>query len=201
VQEIHISGGSWSQPSREYSSDRIRRDTHDDFVPDDVFALLPLSLKKCPNVEAVILERLGGTMTQEAEQIRFREDFRTLGRLISGCSAAIPVMEHPSSQEISGHSLQSTMAETADNISHPDVQEIREHSLQSTMAETAAYSSPLFLYQRELMQLLSSTLAPTEIIKTLEADFGSGPLSNYVSSLEPHMIEVGQVLVKKWSRA
>ncbi|MCC7537066.1 MAG: DUF692 family protein, partial [Deltaproteobacteria bacterium] len=52
VRELHVSGGSWSQPSS--AEEPFRRDTHDAAIPDEVHALLPEALASCPHVEAVI---------------------------------------------------------------------------------------------------------------------------------------------------
>jgi len=60
VKEMHISGGSWI--------DDIRRDTHDDSVPDIVFDLLQEALLRCPQTEIVILERLGGSFGASCPQ-------------------------------------------------------------------------------------------------------------------------------------
>src|ERR1043165_7015718 len=68
VRELHLAGGSWSSPSHaaqlSTSAKRIRRDTHDHPVPEELFAWLPAVLQKCPAVEVVILERMGGTLTE-----------------------------------------------------------------------------------------------------------------------------------------
>ncbi|MCB9677879.1 MAG: DUF692 family protein [Alphaproteobacteria bacterium] len=69
VRRIHLSGGSWSSVP---GMDRpFRRDTHDDGVPDEVIALLPEALARCPGTTDVILEQLGGTIDPE----RYGEDF------------------------------------------------------------------------------------------------------------------------------
>jgi hypothetical protein len=78
VRELHLSGGSWS----ERDGARVRQDTHDGPVPDPVFALLPWVLAQCPNVEDVILERLGGTLGAPDEAARFRADFLQLRGLV-----------------------------------------------------------------------------------------------------------------------
>jgi uncharacterized protein len=80
VRELHVSGGSWSQPSLP-ATQPVRRDTHDDRVPEEVFRLVEWALKKCPQVEAVILERLGGTLKNE-DHAAFQDDFRTLKRCV-----------------------------------------------------------------------------------------------------------------------
>lgn len=78
VKEIHISGGSWSESGDASDTRPVRRDTHDAQVPTEILGILPHTLKICPNVEAVILERLGHTLTDEGEISRFQEDFYTI---------------------------------------------------------------------------------------------------------------------------
>lgn len=86
VRELHVSGGSWSEPQLAGNSGRIRRDTHDEAVPDDVFELLTLALKKCPKVDVVIFERLGDTFKSESDMINFAEDYRRLRQVVvEGC--------------------------------------------------------------------------------------------------------------------
>jgi uncharacterized protein (UPF0276 family) len=76
VRELHVSGGSWSDSSIANTAP-IRRDTHDGPVPAEVFDLVRWALDHCPHVEAVILERLGGTFAEHDDQ-RFRDDFHQL---------------------------------------------------------------------------------------------------------------------------
>jgi hypothetical protein len=79
VREIHISGGSFSTPTVGTNRDPVRRDTHDTAIPRDVIALLPLALARCPNVEAIIIERLGATMTGAAsERDEMRRDLEQI---------------------------------------------------------------------------------------------------------------------------
>jgi hypothetical protein len=86
VREIHLSGGSWSQ-SVSGKRAAVRRDTHDDGVPQEVFNLATLALKLCPNIEFVILERLGNTMTDPESQQEFRDDFETMEEILELCYA------------------------------------------------------------------------------------------------------------------
>jgi uncharacterized protein (UPF0276 family) len=86
VREIHLSGGSWS-PSVSGKRAAVRRDTHDDGVPQEVFNLATLALKLCPGIEFVILERLGGTMTNPESQREFRDDFETMAEILELCYA------------------------------------------------------------------------------------------------------------------
>ena len=79
---IHVSGGSWAEPRH----GRIRQDTHDDAVPDEVFALVAEAIARCPNVEAVVFERLGGTVRDEPDAARLRADYERLRRVVREAS-------------------------------------------------------------------------------------------------------------------
>lgn len=83
VREIHISGGSW-QPSYTDPQKKIRRDTHDSAVPDEVFDYLPVLISKCPNLKYVILEQLGRGFSTPESIFQFRQDFNQLADLIAG---------------------------------------------------------------------------------------------------------------------
>lgn len=84
VQELHLSGGSWSVAEGRRGVDRIRRDTHDGAVPEEVFDLLKIALRRCSNIKAVIFERLGDTLTREQDINDFREDFRRIKQIVKG---------------------------------------------------------------------------------------------------------------------
>ncbi len=78
VREIHIAGGSWSPAAQR----KIRRDTHDAAVPEEVFQLLVKVLPQCPNLQAVILERLGHTLETEAARVGLQQDFDRLRQVV-----------------------------------------------------------------------------------------------------------------------
>lgn len=81
VREIHISGGSWDETSAGPSG-KIRRDTHDDAVPPEVFQLLDNTIAQCPNLRYVVLEQLGaGLATAESKQ-SFYNDFLEMENII-----------------------------------------------------------------------------------------------------------------------
>ncbi|MBX3138754.1 DUF692 family protein, partial [Candidatus Obscuribacterales bacterium] len=84
VREIHLSGGSWSF-SETGARLAVRRDTHDDVVPQEVFNIATLALKLCPNIQYVILERLAYTMMEPEQQQGFREDFETIEEILELC--------------------------------------------------------------------------------------------------------------------
>jgi hypothetical protein len=85
VREIHISGGSW-EPSGVNPLKRIRRDTHDNGVPDKVFELLSYVIDRCPNLRYVILEQLGrGLLTNESKK-QFQQDFYKMSEIVEKAS-------------------------------------------------------------------------------------------------------------------
>ncbi len=86
VREIHLSGGSWTH-SQSGKRLAVRRDTHDDGVPQEVFNLATLALQLCPNIEFVFLERLGYTMMDPESQQEFRDDFKTIEEILELCYA------------------------------------------------------------------------------------------------------------------
>lgn len=86
VREIHISGGSWDasgvQPVR-----TIRRDTHDDAVPEEVFELLKQALPVCPNLKFVVLEQLGVALHTIESQQQFQQDFEKMQVIVNAFNA------------------------------------------------------------------------------------------------------------------
>jgi uncharacterized protein (UPF0276 family) len=63
VIEIHLAGGSESDPGWLASKRVLRLDSHDDSVPDEVWELFERVLPLCPNLRGVTLERMEGTVT------------------------------------------------------------------------------------------------------------------------------------------
>ncbi|REC44108.1 hypothetical protein DRF67_18500 [Chryseobacterium pennipullorum] len=80
VREIHLSGGSWQESA--YGKKQIRRDTHDDAIPESLLDVLPSVLLKCKNLQYVIIERLGHTISTEKEKKRFTEDFQKVKKML-----------------------------------------------------------------------------------------------------------------------
>ena len=74
VREIHISGGSW-QEMEAAPEQKVRRDTHDDGVPNEVFDCLKKAMRICPNLKYVVMEQLGTGLKLQSEQERFRADY------------------------------------------------------------------------------------------------------------------------------
>ena len=75
VKEIHVSGGTWSNV--EVSETPVRRDTHDEAVPEEVFEILAETIPRCPNLELVFFERMGNTISED-DETTFCTDFRRI---------------------------------------------------------------------------------------------------------------------------
>lgn len=83
VREIHISGGSWDE-SFDSGKITIRRDTHDDSVPEAVFDFLPIAINACPRLKYVILEQIGTGLQNEMAKKAFRNDFLRMCKIVKG---------------------------------------------------------------------------------------------------------------------
>lgn len=70
VAEIHISGGSWSG--------KIRRDTHDDTVPDILYDILPQVQSLCPHLRCIFLEQVPQALKNEKQQKQIKTDYMKL---------------------------------------------------------------------------------------------------------------------------
>jgi uncharacterized protein len=87
VREIHISGGSWA-PAAGAPDEQVRRDTHDDAVPTEVFEMLEHAIPRCPNLKFVILEQLGSGLQTASQKARFRQDYLRMSAVIETASTA-----------------------------------------------------------------------------------------------------------------
>ena len=85
VREIHISGGSW-EPSGIEPVKSVRRDTHDDAVPVEVFDLLTNAIPRCKNLKYVVLEQIGTGLTTDRSRENFRNDFFKMDEIVSNVS-------------------------------------------------------------------------------------------------------------------
>jgi uncharacterized protein len=81
VREIHVSGGSW-EDSRIIPGKQVRRDTHDHAVPEEVFHLLELSIRKCPHLKYAVLEQLSNGLDTGYKRKLFRQDFNKLHTIV-----------------------------------------------------------------------------------------------------------------------
>lgn len=61
----------------------IRRDTHDDDVPEEVFEMLEATLPLCPQTEVVIFERLGNSLSDSTSHEGMQTDFLRMQSIVS----------------------------------------------------------------------------------------------------------------------
>ncbi len=80
VRELHVSGGRWSQSRGR----RVRRDTHDDLVPNELLTMLPGIVDRCPSAEVVTYERLGQSLADRSTHRSFRDDVRRVAAVVAG---------------------------------------------------------------------------------------------------------------------
>jgi uncharacterized protein (UPF0276 family) len=81
VIEIHVAGGSYSDLGWLPEGRRLRLDSHDEAVPEPVWALLAEVLPRCVNLRGVTLERMEGTV-RGADVGPIAEELRRLRRAV-----------------------------------------------------------------------------------------------------------------------
>jgi len=81
VIELHLSGGAESNPGWLPSGRTLRLDSHDAAVPEAVWSLLDRVVPRCPNLRAVVLERLERT-AGEGDIPLLREELRRIRRAV-----------------------------------------------------------------------------------------------------------------------
>jgi len=81
VLEIHVSGGSESEPGWVPSGRVFRLDSHDGPVPEAVWALLERALPRCRNARGVVVERLNGSFGP-ADVPALRDEVRRAKELV-----------------------------------------------------------------------------------------------------------------------
>jgi uncharacterized protein (UPF0276 family) len=85
VRELHVAGGR--TVTMLPGTRPVRRDTHDAALPADLLACLPGIIARCPNVRAVFLERLPGTLSLPHDQAALQADFHALRACVLGAAA------------------------------------------------------------------------------------------------------------------
>ena len=81
VIEVHLSGGAESNPGWLPSGRTVRLDSHDAAIPEEVWSLLDVVVPRCPNLRAVVLERLERTADEDDVPL-LREELRRIRRAL-----------------------------------------------------------------------------------------------------------------------
>lgn len=169
VREIHISGGSWENSQLEPAK-TIRRDTHDEAVPNEVFQLLELAISKCPNLRYVVLEQLGNGLKTESSKTQFQADFRQMARLVK-----------QSNNSLLGRSGNSFLPSAPPPLG-PAIEDEPLHQQQQHLSRILETASSFAQAQR---QLHASPLANS---------------SWKLEEWEPHMLETALSIAQKWRK-
>lgn len=168
VREIHISGGSWENSEIEPTK-TVRRDTHDDSVPDFVFELLEKSIPLCPNLKYVVLEQIGNGLKSPESQLNFQQDFRRMKTIISRYSTK------------ETYSTPDTFLPKNSSFSLPEPQESLE----------------LHKQQRALANILETAKDYEDAARRLEASCLAGT-DWQTETWRPAMLETVVAIAQKW---
>lgn len=169
VREIHISGGSWEDSL--LTEKKIRRDTHDDAVPQEVFDLLAITIKKCPNLKYVVLEQLGNGLKTEDCKKRFYNDFLKMEKIIQGKN--------------------NTSLQTLPNSFLP---------LYPLSSDRVAEDENLYSQQLQLSTILETSVSCQEATARLASSSLAKSDWN-IESWEPYMLETAINIAQKWKRS
>ena len=169
VREIHISGGSWddalANPGR-----KVRRDTHDDAVPHEVFQLLKMTIERCPHLKYVVLEQLGNGLSTDESRKSFYNDFLEMENICKEKST--PPSIHTPHPFLPVSSL-------------PPGQVVEDEALYRQQLELSAILESTSSYEDALHLLGKSSLAHSDW---------------QIESWEPYMIETAIKIAQKWKK-
>ncbi|TAJ11193.1 MAG: DUF692 family protein [Planctomycetota bacterium] len=85
VIEIHVSGGAWTDPAWFPGERKLRLDSHDAAVPEEVWELLDEIAPRCPNLRGITLERMEGTL-EPGDEVRLRAELARVRRAAARCA-------------------------------------------------------------------------------------------------------------------
>lgn len=167
AREIHISGGSWEHTPT-VPGKPVRRDTHDESVPEVVFEFLGKAIPKCPNLKFVVLEQLGTALDTHTRQAAFQSDFLRMDSIVKSLA--------PNSLQMPAHTF-APLTGCASTIPLEDPDLYRQQVQLSRILETAGSIS------EARAMLLSSGLHNT---------------AWEVENWAPYMLETAMSIAQKW---
>lgn len=199
VREIHISGGSWD----DVGDRTIRRDTHDDGVPEEVFRLLEMTMSQCPNLKYVVLEQLGNGLATEASRLGFYNDFLKMKAIVDRFNYETEgnLFSMKAIVEKSGHETGDnlfSMHEIAHRPNH-DTEGNPFHPLRPLSTGPAVEDLHLYQQQLELSSILETAPSYTAAMQLLQNS--SLAHSDWrIEQWEPYMIETAVKIARKWKK-
>eukprot|EP01121_Diplochlamys_sp_Union-15-3_P000676 TRINITY_DN10564_c0_g2_i1.p1 TRINITY_DN10564_c0_g2~~TRINITY_DN10564_c0_g2_i1.p1 ORF type:complete len:221 (+),score=20.14 TRINITY_DN10564_c0_g2_i1:65-727(+) len=187
VKQIHVSGGSWSYPVSDPYHRSFRRDTHDNDIPSEVFALLPIVLEKCVNTEVIIFERQAHTINTKDQKHNFYEDYKKLKDIVI-LHYSNTLVHKEIQVPLVKHWIKSCAYSGLDECVIVDEKEV-------------ICDDALSKLQTELLILLRDYSDPNLIKEQMLKDTNNfGTFSSWIVALEPRCIEICAELVKKWGK-
>ncbi|MBX2922030.1 MAG: DUF692 family protein [Chitinophagaceae bacterium] len=169
VREIHISGGSWDITDTG-TQKTIRRDTHDDAVPSEVFGLLEKTIPKCTHLKYVVLEQLGNGLRTEESRQNFYNDFLRMEDIVQKNNKKIRDHENFSFLPV-----------------HPPVPSI------------IVEDEKLHFQQMELSHILETALSYEDAVKKLNAS-SLACSDWKIETWNSAMIETARKIARKWMK-
>ncbi|MEQ1503126.1 MAG: DUF692 family multinuclear iron-containing protein [Myxococcota bacterium] len=166
VRVVHVSGGSWV--------DGVRRDTHDDRVPAEVWDLVRAVLPRLPGVEAVFLERIGASFGAPGAPAAFAADFAVLRGIVDalGPRPVVPAVARTTTT--------TTMTTTGE--------------------ASAAEVARLATFQADALAALgASHAAGTDPVAALGGLPADDALRAWLAGADPRMVRVAEALVARWA--
>ncbi|CAN5460599.1 hypothetical protein BH10BAC2_BH10BAC2_25880 [soil metagenome] len=167
VREMHISGGSW-EDSIVTAGKKIRRDTHDDRVPPEVFQMLEYAIRKCPNLKFVVLEQLGNGLETNERRTLFQQDFMQLYYIVQNANKKTP------------QTPVNTFFPTSSFITNPPVENALLHAQQSALSNILETATG---YENALQLLHASCLSNSDW---------------EIEKWQPDMLETAIAIAQKW---
>ena len=167
VREIHISGGSW-QDSNVQPQRTIRRDTHDDAVPAEVFNLLEQTIPLCPQLKFIVLEQLGQSLSSEQSKEQFRIDFLRMDDIVQ------------SHQQLHNHILPNNFIPKSTNRASAPLEDKKLHKQQIVLSNILEQSATL----KEAKAALEQSILANSDWK--------------IEQWNPYMLETVMMIAQKW---
>jgi uncharacterized protein (UPF0276 family) len=209
VREIHISGGSWDDSSADPGR-TVRRDTHDNAVPQEVFRLLENAIGRCPHLKYVVLEQLGVGLQTAAARETFYNDFLTMQSIVREKD---PALVHDPTDASHPAAMNALDAGTINgglpgdtNGGHPGaVNALLPGTMNGflpnsiLLPDEKAEDETLYRQQLELSEILETAATYEEVIKRLNNS--SLACSAWkIETWEPCMVEVAMKIAQKWKK-
>ncbi len=169
TREIHISGGSWHKHPAAPAG-KIRRDTHDDAVPEEVFAMLQQVISRCSSLKFVVLEQLGNGLETELSREQFYTDFLRMEQIVQATT------QQDTTAAI--NSLMPAFPLTLGNIVEDET---------------------VYLQQCAISDILETAGSVTEAVNALQ-NSPLAHSSWHIENWQPYMIETAIAIAQKWKK-